>query len=266
METKQPNSALISRQVYDTTRKLLSNPADRAAVYEGILELTFSGSCADHSNPVVRTILEMIKPFVADDLQKYAARCERNKANATRSHSQPLAATRSDSQPLAANTNTNNNTNNNNNTISANAENTEERDKFICMLTLFKRGILNVKAEFEVFWNYYESLGWRNKNGSPVVRKASAAAMWRPQGETGKMSEGAEAWARILGAGTCLDTRAIIWFDSVNATPEELIIYLKCTPDEVQIFDRTFLPQVKALARCYEAKKVSYRIVRSPAQ
>lgn len=276
-EYKSPNGAVITKQWYETTRKLLSDPADRAAVYEGILDLTFTGSFSVSTNPIVTTILEMVRPFVSQDVEKYHARCERNKQNASRSQSLPVAASGSQSLPVATNNNNNNNNNSNsNNNNNSNSNNNKsivststdeqeaEKEKFYCLLTILKRGSLSPVLEFGRFWNYYESLGWKNKNGAPIVRKVSAAAMWTLQTDIAADTIACSRWATALSTLDKYDEFPVKVFRGCRVEGDTLKLLLELSPESIRQFDAQYIKQVASLAKLYSVKNVDYCIAKTP--
>lgn len=266
MEEKTPNGAVITRQWYESCLELLPNAADRCAVYESILAMTFKMQEPFITSPVVKAVFTMVRPFVLQDIDKYNARCARNKENATRSHSQPLAATRSDSQPLATNNNNNNNNNINNNTKNniSNEIVDPEREKYLCLLTFLRRGACNPLEEFRVFWNYYESLGWKNKNGATIVRKVSAAAMWRIQGDIVADTHSCERWAKACATLPPNSTKAVQVFRDIQMNGEELILIVDMKAEEISAFEKACGPALSCVLRDYQAKSLSYTIRHDP--
>lgn len=200
---------IVSRTWWAAAVQELS-ATDRLAFYDALLQYAFTHELAEHLPAAVRPMMAMVVPFIDQDRAKYQERCERNRRNANAP--KRAAASGSQSQPVGANTNTNTNTstNTNTNTISI----SEERQKFLVCGQLFARGAMQPREEMQRFWAYYESLGWRNNKGAPIVRKQSAAAMWNMQfGVTENALELRKAW---YDAFARLESADYVVFDNVK--------------------------------------------------
>ena len=77
----------------------------------------------------------------------------------------------------------------------------EEREKWLVYGYFWSVGSNAIKDECSAFWNYYESLGWKNNKGAAIKDKLAAARMWRRQYDTKEPKNGAEAW--FLAVKTC---------------------------------------------------------------
>ena len=96
-------AAMFREEWLDKARQLLPNPADRAAFYECLMCRAFERDQPAIDNPIVGAMFAMAESAIVQDLEKYAARCERNRENAAKRYqSQPVAASGSQSQPVAA--------------------------------------------------------------------------------------------------------------------------------------------------------------------
>lgn len=84
-------------------------------------------------------------------------------------------------------------------------------------------------GEMNAFWDYYESLGWKNNKGAVIVSKQSAARMWRRQFETKTPPDGAQAWYRAVQTCNILDPTAFTIFAGAERVEEKVIIRLRCT-------------------------------------
>lgn len=200
---------IVSRTWWAAAVQELS-PADRLAFYDGLLQYAFTDELPGNLPAAVRPMMAMVVPFIDADKVKYSERVERNRANAR--GGKRVAASGSQSLQVANNTNTNTstNTNTNTNTISI----SEERQKFLVCGQLFARGAMQPREEMQRFWAYYESLGWKNNKGAPIVRKQSAAAMWNMQfGVTENAPELRKAW---YDAFVRLESADYVIFDNVK--------------------------------------------------
>lgn len=200
---------IFARAWYKAVRPGLL-PSDRLQFYDAVFDYAFDGTILPGMCPAVEIAFKMVKPFIDQDMIKYKERCERNRRNANAP--KRAAASGSQSLPVGSNTNTttNTNTNTNTNTISI----SEERQKFLVCGQLFARGAMQPREEMQRFWAYYESLGWKNNKGAPIVRKQSAAAMWNMQfGVTENALELRKAW---YDAFTRLESADYVIFDNVK--------------------------------------------------
>lgn len=176
-------SAFIRKEWYDAASSILSSD-ERLELYDLICGYSFQGSTPAIKHGKVAALWALIRPALDQDAEKYEAKCERNRKNASRSQSLPVAATGSQSLPVAANTNTNTNTNTKSSTLSQGSTGEKERDIFDCMGIILSRGATEPAAECKRMWDYYTALGWKNNKGAPIVSRNSAAAMWRLQCDT----------------------------------------------------------------------------------
>ena len=176
-------SAFIRKEWYDAASSILSSD-ERLELYDLICGYSFQGSTPAIKHGKVAALWALIRPALDQDAEKYEAKCERNRKNASRSQSLPVAASGSQSLPVAANTNTNTNTNTKSTTLSQGSAGEKERDFFDCMGIILSRGATEPAAECKRMWDYYNALGWKNNKGAPIVSKNSAAAMWRMQCDT----------------------------------------------------------------------------------
>ena len=209
-EEKRPRAALINREWFVAARRVL--PADQLGrVLTAAVEYVLEDVISDKLNQDERIVFEMARPWLDSDISAYHARCERNSRNA-RGQSQRVAASGSDWQRVAANTtptSTPTPTPTITSSISLSAEEQEEREKWLIFGYFWSTGSKAAGEETRAFWNYYESLGWKNNKGAVIVSKIAAARMWRRQFEGGAAPNGAEAWYKVLQNSQIHDYR--IW-------------------------------------------------------
>lgn len=183
---------------------------DRLAFYDALLQYAFTDELTEHLPAAVRPMMALVVPFIDDDKVKYSERVERNRANAR--GGKRVAASGSQSLPVGGNTNTSTNTSTNTNTSTISIS--EERQKFLVCGQLFARGAMQPREEMQRFWAYYESLGWKNNKGAPIIRKQSAAAMWNMQfGVTENALELRKAWYEAFAR---LESADYAIFDNVK--------------------------------------------------
>jgi hypothetical protein len=266
-------AAYFREEWLDKATQLLPNLADRAIFYEMLMQRAFGRQIAQCSNPVVVAMFTMAESAIAADIEKYEAKCERNRANAlaksNRTQSLPVAASGCDctqSQPstsTSTSTTTTTSTNTSTNTTSISQDDqSQEKEIYLIYYTLFNRGALNVQEEFNLFWNYYEALGWKNNKGAQIVSKVSAASMWRMQGEVCANLAERQSWARAFK--NCAITSPLI-FTSFNTLKVEvtddarrLIVYTSLTSEQINKLEDTCERNLRALMREYNCTELTY--------
>ena len=271
-------AAMFREEWLDKARQLLPNPSDRALFYECLMCKAFERDMPVIDNPIVSAMFIMAESAIAQDLEKYAARCERNRENALKrvaasgSQSQRVVASGSDSQPSQPNiststsTNTNTSTSTSTSTISIESAD-EEREKYLIYCTLFSRGALDVKSEFDSFYNYYAALGWKNNKGAQIVSKVSAAAMWRFSGDTAANLSEREQWAKAFrNADT---TSSVVWTAfrhlDVRTTDTERVLHITIAipPAWLEDFESKCERNIRALMRAYKCTGIEYHCPRN---
>ena len=264
-------AAYFREEWLDKATQLLPNPADRALFYEMLMCRAFGRQISQCNNPVVVAMFTMAESAIAADIEKYEAKCERNRANAlaksNRTQSHPLAATGCETtQPhpsTSTSTSTSTNTSTSTSTTSISQdEQSREREIYSIYYTLFNRGALNVQEEFNLFWNYYEALGWRNNKGAQIVSKVSAASMWRMQGDTCINMAERQSWARAFK--TCAITSPLIWsaFKTLKVEKADqarrLHIYTSLTSQQINTLEDKCERNLRALMGIYECTELLY--------
>ena len=200
---------IFARAWWEAACKVLPSE-ERILFYEAVFQYAFDGRVPGTGKRDIYGMFAMVKPFIDQDKIKYLERCERNRRNANAPKRVAASGTQSLQVGSNTNSNTNTSTNTNNNTISI----SEERQRFLVCGQLFARGAMQPREEMQRFWAYYESLGWKNNKGAPIVRKQSAAAMWSMQfGVTENALELRKAWYEAFAR---LEDADYAVFDSVK--------------------------------------------------
>lgn len=256
MKTERTIKGVIfARSWYEAAKKVLPDP-ERLLFYEAVFSYAFTGQDPAGCKRDVKAMFEMVRPWLDSEEERYQERCERNRRNAQ--SKKPVAASGTQSLPVATNTNTNTktNTNTNTNTISL----TRERERFLICGLFFLRGALHPGEELERFWQYYESLGWRNNKGAAIVKKVAAAKMWNLQQTSSSIpSDIAAEW---YGAMVACNTTSIDVFELLRAVViEEGDVVL--IADNVQhfaaIIDGECIAGLKRFAAALKSANVTYR-------
>lgn len=251
----QIKGIIFARAWWEAVRDVLSNE-QRVAFYDMVFEYAFAGRQISSGRDAVYMAFAMVKPFIDQDIIKYQERCERNRRNAQ--GRKPKEASGTQSLPVATNTNTNNNTNTNtnNNTISLD----EERERFLCLGIIFGNGAADTKDEFERFWNYYESLGWRNNKGAEIKRKTSAASMWQPAERLDEKQISIRSlWYDCMSKAGCNDIRVFVLFRNASAEGENLVISAGNVKEFAEVVDGFYINQLRRFAAAMGCSNVTYR-------
>lgn len=261
-------AAMFREEWLDKARQLLPNPSDRALFYECLMCKAFERDMPIIDNPIVSAMFIMAESAIAQDLEKYAARCERNRENALKR----VAASGTQSQPSQPNiststsTSTNTSTSTSTSTISIESAD-EEKEKYLIYCTLFTRGALDVQSEFDSFYNYYAALGWKNNKGAQIVSKVSAAAMWRFSGDTAANLSEREQWAKAFrNADT---TSSVIWTAfrhmEVRASDTERVLHITIAIPTTWLedFESKCERNIRALMRAYQCSSIEYHCTRN---
>lgn len=245
---------IFARSWFDAAITSLSD-TDRLKFYDAAFDYAFYDVVRSGMSPAVQMAFAMVRPFIDQDRIKYQERCERNRQNAR--GGKRVAASGSESLRVAnnTNTNTNNTTNTNNNTISL----SEEREKFLICGSFFARGALQPGEELKRFWEYYDSLGWKNNKGAPIVKKTAAARMWNLQtGITKQALAPRVAWFEAMSRCECSN---IVIFDSlVRADVRGDVLHLIARDVKTfsEICEHQFMAGLKTYAAGYECRSAVY--------
>ena len=143
-------AAMFREEWLDKARQLLPNAADRALFYECLMCKAFEREMPSINNPIVSAMFVMAESAISQDLEKYAARCERNRENALKrlaasgTQSQRVVASGNQSQQsqpnISTSISTSTSTSTSTNTISISQdEKSQEREIYSIYYTLFNR-------------------------------------------------------------------------------------------------------------------------------
>ena len=231
METEnRPNAALINREWYESAKGVLGDK-DLSCVLVAAVEYVLYGDTDITLQGSAAVVFAMIKPALDSDITKYRERCPRNAANA-RGGGQRVAASGSESQRVVANTTTTTTpttTPTTTTTPSISEEEQRGREKFEIYGYFWSVGSADPMGELDAFWNYYESLGWKNNKGAVILSKIAAARMWRRQYETRTPPNGAAQWYRAVQECSVPDTNSFHCFAGVERVEGLVTVNLRCS-------------------------------------
>ena len=260
METetsKRPNAALINREWFRSAQSVLDS-AGVGRVLLAAVEYVFTGDTRTNLSAGEKIVFTMIRPALDSDIRAYTERCARNATNA-RNRSQRLVASGSDWERLGATPTTTPTTT----PISLPREDAKEqrdRERFLTALYFAERGSEAPVAEMEAFWNYYESLGWKNNKGAPIVRKQAAASMWRPQFALEDVDGWRVQWFKALHKSKFFDLRLFSDVRGAEVHGDVLTLYIvggKAFADDLEAhclpFLSIFVADMGAKALQYQA-------------
>lgn len=256
-EEKRPRAALINREWFVAARRVL--PADQLGrVLVAAVEYVIEDVTSDKLSPDERIVFEMARPWLDSDISAYKARCERNSRNA-RSQSQRVAASGSESQRVAAiTTPTPTPTSTSTPTLSREVSDEKEieREKWLIYGYFWSTGSKAIKEECTAFWSYYESLGWRNNKGAPIVSKLAAARMWRRQFENGTAPDGSDAWFRVVQSCSVADYRLWMGYLGAEKLEDHVEVRLRLTPAYLEQLKEVLPDICRNLCRLWGAQRV----------
>ena len=225
MDTEnRPNAALINKEWWESARKVLSYEEQGELLIEAV-EYVLYGIERTTTKGKVGIVFEMVRPALDSDVAKYRERCARNAANA-RSGRERAAASGSEWQRVAANTTTTPTTTT---TPSLSNEERRDRERFEIYGYFWSVGSGDPKAELDAFWDYYESLGWKNNKGAVIASKLAAARMWRRQYESKTPPNGAQQWYKAAKECTIPNPKVFVSFLGSEPNEGKMIVRLGCS-------------------------------------
>ena len=205
---KRPNAALINREWFEAARAILG-PSDLGLMMVKAVSYVLYGEDLPSSSTPVGIVCQMIKPSLDSDLRRYIEKCHRNAMNA-RAKSERVGASGSEWERVGANTtSTPTSTPTTTQMSLSNDDSRRDRERFFIALYFAEHGNTSPVAEMDAFWNYYESLGWKNNKGAVIVRKQAAAAMWRCQYESIEVLGWRLEWYKSLRWSKSFDLRLL---------------------------------------------------------
>ena len=254
---RRPNAALINREWFKAARPVLTEQG-LGRVVVAACEYVFTGKIAFMNGPVEKAVFAMIRPALDSDIVKYNERCARNAANA-KSHLQRVAASGSESQPVVANTTTTptitTTTTQSLSPVEVKPEEIE-RDRWLIFGYFWSTGSGSPVQEFNAFWDYYESLGWRNNKGAAIVRRLACAHQWRRQFDTKEPPVGAACWAKAVENCPVRNYDIYGIYAGAEKIEDGVRVNLRCKADFLAKFEQ-ILPGVRnTLAGLFRSPKV----------
>lgn len=261
METdnRRPNAALINKEWYESAASVLGDVQLMQVVTYAVRYVLY-GNEPTISDNSVRVVFAMIKPALDSDINKYTERCARNAANA-RSQRQRVAASGTQSEQVGANTTpttTTTTTTTPTPTPSLSTAESEEKERWLVYGYFWSTASRAIKEELNAFWSYYESLGWKNNKGAPIVSKLAAARMWKRQFELGVAPDGAEAWFKAVQ--TCPVTDYNIWhaFAGAERQNNAVIVRLKCSRDFLGKLQKVVPTMERDLSTLWRVQEINF--------
>lgn len=259
----RPNAALINREWFMSAKSVLS-AGGLGKVLVSACNYVIFGELEPKLSGVEGVVFAMIKPALDSDITKYQERCLRNAANA-RSQRQRVAASGTQSQQVGANTTptpTPTPTTTTTTTPILSNERSAEREKWLIYGYFWSSGSKAVAEECSEFWNYYESLGWKNNKGAAIVSKLAAARMWRRKYESGTAPNGSEGWFKVLQECPVADYG--VWKAYAGAERNESGVIARLRVSEQYLSQlREHMPSLeRQLQAVWRAPAVTFELVR----
>lgn len=265
METetnKRPNAALINREWYESAKEILTREELGSAILNAIEYVLYDDQLPS-SESKVGIVCRMIKPALDGDLRAYAERCARNAANA-RNRSQRVAASGSEWERVGAIPTPTPTPTTTTTQISLPREGDKEqrdRERFYIALYFAEKGSESPVAEMEAFWNYYESLGWKNNKGAVIVRKQAAASMWRPQFALGNVDGWRVKWFKALHKSKSFDLRLFSDVRGAEVHGDVLTLYIVGGKTFADDLEANCLPFLSIFVADMGAKALQYQSI-----
>ena len=113
----------------------------------------------------------------------------------------------------------------------------------------------------EAFWNYYESLGWKNNKGAAIVRKQAAASMWRPQFALGNVDEWRVKWFKALHKSKSFDLRLFTDVRGAEVHGDVLTLYIVGGKAFADDLEANCLPFLSIFVADMGAKALQYQAI-----
>lgn len=270
MENNNVKGCVINRQWVEKAQALISDPSARCEFYEYLFSVSFGWEKKVLADPTAYVMAQMCEDYVLEDARKYETKCEQNRLNALKrskgatesDRMRPLATASkpSEPKPIAANNNTNTNTNTNNKTNLSTETIGRDREEFDLLGIFFAKDVRDYRAEYSKFLGYYESTGWRNKNGQPIVNKCAAARMWKCTGECARSIGDKTLWFTAFKTSQAAETA--IWDDFIrlDVEPDGLLVVTMAKTETVNLIEERCVAQLRALLRQANCKNLTYRV------
>lgn len=256
-DIKRPTAALINREWFESASSIMSQE-DLAMVVLNACRYVFGLPAVSMRNQSQQIVFAMVKPALDSDLAKYAERCARNAANA-KSQRQRVEASGSDSQRVGANTTTTPTTTTTTTTTttpSLSPEEVEKRERFILFGLFWSKGSKAVLQELNAFWDYYESLGWKNNKGAPIEHKDACARQWHPQFETGTAPDGSEVWFKVMRESRVCDYNIWLGFAGAERKEDHVLVRLRVTEPWLASFREVCGGLLGTLAKAWRTPQI----------
>lgn len=257
---QRPNAALINREWFTAAAQILPDE-DLAKVCLYAVKYVLNGEPMPAKGSSIAVVCQMIRPQLDSDILKYRERCARNAANA-RSQSQRVGASGSESQRVGAiTTSTTTSTTTPTPSLSPVEVKPEqiEREKWLIFGYFWCSGSKAIAQETAAFWNYYESLGWKNNKGAAIVDKLACARMWHRQFETGTAPDGSQTWFAVVRSCPVPDYNVFTCYAGAERTETGADIRLRCSEDYLERLKAAVPALEKAICKAWKVQSVTFQ-------
>lgn len=262
-EEKRPNAALINREWFEAASGALDRDG-LGRVLVAAVSYVFGKPSGDLRNPVESAVFRMIIPSLDSDVRKYVERCARNAANARRGFER-VAASGSESVPVVANTtttSTSTSTTTSTSKPSLSPDDERKRERFIVYGYFWSTGSQAAGQELDAFWDYYESLGWKNNKGAVIVSKIACARQWHRQFETGTFPDGAPVWYSFVKNCPVPDINVFRAYAGAERIESGAVVRLRCTAQFLDDLRKVMPDLEKSLQGAWRVPAVTFELVR----
>ena len=256
---KRPSAALINREWFDAAAGALDSDG-LGRVLVAAVNYVFGKSSGSLINPVESAVFRMIIPALDSDIQKYIERCARNAANARKGFER-VAASGCESVPVGANTTTTSTTTSTSKT-SLSPDDERKRERFVVFGHFWSTGSQAPGEELNAFWDYYESLGWKNNKGAAIVSKIACARQWHRQFENGTFPDGAPVWYSVVKNCPVPDINVYRAYAGAERIESGVVVRLRCTAQFLSDLEKALPNLKKALQAAWKAPQIDFELIR----
>ena len=225
--------AMIRQTWFETARKNLKGE-ERLRFYEACLEYEFEDVEPASDLPfAARLLFDMVRADIDQDKERATRKAEISRQNGSKG-GRPKVPTLSNDEENPVGyagfkktckyTTIHNSTQQD--TLSDDDSSEDTHRFFEVLLNFFERGASVPIEEANTFWGYYESLGWKTKDGRDVVNKLALAKAWRLKEVSTPAIKRRKAYAELLHEVNPTEPALITDFVDITKDSEKKTVLL----------------------------------------
>lgn len=239
---------MIRQTWFETARKNLKGE-ERLRFYEACLEYEFEDIEPASDLPfAARLLFDMVRADIDQDKERATRKAEISRQNGSKG-GRPKVTTLSNDEENPAGyvglektciyTTIHNSTQQD--TVSVDDSSEDTHRFFEVLLNFFERGASIPIEEANTFWGYYESLGWKTKDGRDVVNKLALAKAWRLREVSTPAIKRRKAWADLLHEVKPTEAAFVSEFVDITKDTAEKKVYLTmATREPCMVFENKY--------------------------